>query len=68
MKEGILNNKIIFFVIIGEISSPVYSQRFLPDNISSVSWFDDRIPTVKLKIPGKAMGKVGYRTSVTFKL
>jgi len=29
-------------------------------------WF--RIPTVKLKIPGKSMGKSGYRTSVTFKL
>ena len=27
-----------------------------------------RIPTVKLKIPGKSMGKSGYRTSVTFKL
>ena len=27
-----------------------------------------RIPTVKLKIPGKSMGKAGYRTSVTFKL
>ena len=41
MKKGILNNKIIFFVIIGEIYSPVYSQRFSPDNITSVSWFDD---------------------------
>ena len=27
-----------------------------------------RIPTVKLKIPGKSMGNAGYRTSVTFKL
>ena len=27
-----------------------------------------RIPTVKLKIPGKSMGKAGYQTSVTFKL
>ena len=27
-----------------------------------------RIPTVKLKIPGKSMGKAGYRNSVTFKL
>ena len=26
-----------------------------------------RIPTVKLTIPGKSMGKAGYRTSVTFK-
>ena len=31
-----------------------------------ISW--RRIPTVKLKIPGKSMGKAGYRTSVTFKL
>ena len=27
-----------------------------------------RIPTVKLKIPGKSMRKAGYQTSVTFKL
>ena len=29
---------------------------------------ESRIPTVKLKIPGKSMGTAGYRTSVTFKL
>ena len=28
----------------------------------------NRIPTVKLKIPGKLFFKVGSRTSVTFKL
>ena len=29
---------------------------------------ETRIPTVKLKIAGKSMGKAGYRTTVTFKL
>ena len=27
-----------------------------------------RIPTVKLEIPGKSIGKVGYRSSIIFKL
>ena len=36
------------------------SKEFMPTNI--------RIPTVKLKIPGKLFFKVESRTSVTFKL
>ena len=35
---------------------------------SVIAWKSNRIPTVKLRIPGKSMGKSGYRTSVTFKL
>ena len=31
-------------------------------------YLQNRIPTVKLKIPGKLFFKVGFRTSVTFKL
>ena len=44
----------------------VFITHLYPD--SSFFWFSNRIPTVKLKIPGKAFLKSKSRTSVTFKL
>ena len=37
-------------------------------SFTKTSGMSGRILMVKLKIPGKSMGKAGYRNSVTFKL
>ena len=44
-------------------SFKTYKKMIMPEN-----YIRNRIPTVKLKIKGKSMGKSGYRTSVKFKL
>ena len=49
----------------------IYKHDNVDENFTFIpgSWqSSDRIPTVKLKIPGKAFLKSESRTSVTFKL
>ena len=45
-----------------------FSRQRLQDNFQDLQKNQVRIPTVKLKIPGKRFFKVESRTSVTFKL
>ena len=62
----------VLLQLVGLFCVAMWANWFRPGNhIFLILWpviRIGRIPTVKLKIPGKSMGKARYRTSVTFKL
>ena len=49
-------------------SNPPFKMQFIPNYLFYKKFVVIRIPTVKLKNPGKSTGKAGSRTSITFKL